>query len=41
MAVALLQAEQVIDLLTQVAQVEEARQRVRVGQPLELARARA
>ena len=39
MPVALLQPEQVVDLLTQVAEVEEACQSIRVGQPLELGRA--
>ncbi len=38
MAVALLEPEQVVDLLAQVAEVEEAGQGVRVSQPLELAR---
>ena len=40
-AVALLKPEQVVDLLPEVAEVEEAGQRVRVGEPLELARALA
>ena len=39
-AVALLEPEQVVDLLAEVAQVEEAGERVCVREPLELARAR-